>query len=253
MFSVVKHAVAVAATGLVLCFGSAEAGTVVVNADEWALSNSGFASAGSANVTRFVSNIVDEFGPVLHAFSTNFGFTQGDLATAMSAAGATYTTGTGFAFTAANISMFDGLLLGGTYLSLPEQGVLADYVAAGGSVYIAAGTGVNGAAGEAAAWNGFLVPFGITLSAPYTGFDAVVTTGVSTDPLLDGVAQVLIRNPNGLSGNVICCDAAPVIAIARTGGLTTPIPLPASGLMLGAAVIAGGLVRLRGARDRDAV
>lgn len=125
----------------------AQAGTVVVNADEWALSDSGFTQAGAANVTRFVANLVGEFGGIIHAYSSNFGYTGSSLATAMTAAGASYSVGTGFDFTASNIAGFDALLLGGTYLSATEQDVLSDFVAGGKGVYISAGTGIGGAAG----------------------------------------------------------------------------------------------------------
>lgn len=245
MFSRVKNALAVAATGIVLSVGGAQAATVVVNADEWALRNAGFNNAGVANASTFVSNLVSEFGPIIHAYSTNPAYTGASLATAMSAAGATYSTGTGFAFTAGNIAAFDGLLLGGNLLNDAALGVLSDYVAAGGNVYISAGTGAGGAVAEAAAWNGFLAPFGITLSAPYTGFSGNVDTTVSTDPLLSGVSKLFVNNPNGLSGNVICCDEEEIFAVVRTTDPTTPIPLPASALLLGSVVAAGGLYGAR--------
>jgi len=229
-----------------LSAGGASAGTVVVNADEWALSNTGFAQAPDA--TQFVDNLVDAFGTTIHAYSTNFGYTQSSLASAMGAAGATYSTGIGFAFTAANITGFDALFLGGDYLSAGELSTLSDYVAGGGNVYISAGTGAGGAAAEAAAWNSFLSPFDIQLSAPYTGFSGTAATG--GDPLFTGVSALYFNNPNGLSGgNVVCCTAEELFAVARMDTPVPPIPLPAGGLLLASALVAGvGTAWRRGRR-----
>ena len=216
----------------------ADAATLVVNHDEWTLSNSGFSAAPDA--AQFVANLVAEFGTTLHAYSTNFGFTGSSLASAMSIAGATYTTGTGFAFTLANLSAYDGLFLGGDYLTAGELGVLSSYIAGGGNVYIAGGTGAGGPAGEAAAWNSFLAPFNVQMGSPYNGVSG--NTAVSGDPLFAGVAELFSNNGNPLSGSsVVCCAAGGQYAVTRAA----VVPLPASLPMLTLAV---GLLGWRASR-----
>ncbi len=92
---------ALAAIAVVLgAFTAAEsdAATIFVSHDEWTLSDKGFANA-PAGAAAFVNNLVAEMGPKIHAYSTNLGFTGSALATAMTSAGATFTTGTfGFDF-----------------------------------------------------------------------------------------------------------------------------------------------------------
>jgi len=143
--------------------GSAVAGTIVVANDEWELSNTGFANASGTGT--FVANLVAEFGPKIHAYSTNFGFTGSSLALAMSTHGATYTTGTGVTFDLATLATYDAIFLGGDYLSAAQVAILQSYVAGGGGVYIAAGTGNGGPVVEAAAWNPFLALYGLSFAS----------------------------------------------------------------------------------------
>lgn len=220
--------------------------TVVVNGDEWTLSDFGFSEAGSANVSAFVSNLVAEFGTTLHAYSTNFGFTQPALANAISAAGGTLTTGLGITFDLPTLLTYDGIFLGGNYLSAAEESILSSYVAGGGNVYIAAGTGAGGAAFEAAQWNDFLTEFGIELGSTYTGPSGVIPVS-SSDPLFSGVDQIYSAGANFfVSGDVVCCGPdAGLVAVWRSSDTPPPdvIPLPASGFILLSGLI--GLIALR--------
>lgn len=208
----------VAVTGV----SNANAGTIFVSHDEWTLSNAGFANA--ADTGQFVSNLVGEFGSTIHAYTNNFGFTQASLAGAMSSAGATYTTGTGFAFNLANISGFDAIFLGGVALGGAELSDLSTYVANGGGVYLAGGTGsFGGAAAEAAAWNGFLAPFGVQMDAVFNGLSG--TTAVSGDPIFNSVSALYQNNGNGLSGSsVVCCGADGLYAIHRANAVPVSVP-----------------------------
>ena len=90
---------------------SAFAGKIVVNHDEWTLSNTGFTQSPGA--ATFTENMVDFFAgggsANIHAYSTNFGLTQTSLAATMSGAGHTYTTGTGISFDATTLSGFDAI------------------------------------------------------------------------------------------------------------------------------------------------
>lgn len=224
----------------------ANSATLVVNGDEWTLSDNGFAQAGVANVDRFVANLVDEFGPSIHAFSTNFGFTEPALAAAMAAAGATYTTGLGIAFDLPTLDTFDAILLGGDYLNDAQEAVLASYIAGGGNVYIAAGTGLGGAAFEAAQWNDFLAPFGIELGPVYDGPSGVLPV-VSADPLLAGVSALFSNGANTIvAGDVICCGPdGDLIAVWRSDDPPGEVPLPASALLLLAGLAGMASTRLR--------
>jgi hypothetical protein len=246
----IRALAATTALAVVLSGGVAaesDAATIFVNHDEWTLSNFGFSSA--ADTGKFVSNLVAEMGPKIHAYSTNTTAFNSSLATAMSNAGATYTSGAGFAFTLENISGYDALFLGGTYLSLGELGVLSNYVAGGGNVYIAGGTGSGGAATEAAAWNSFLEPFGVQMAPTYNGIGG--TLPVSGDSLFDGVSALYQNNGNSLSGpSVFCCGELGLYAVYRTddggnGPGPNPIPLPAAGLLL-----VGGVMSLAAVRRR---
>jgi hypothetical protein len=252
-----RHRALAATTAIAFVLGAfaaaeAEAATIFVNNDEWTFSNSGFEIAPAGTAT-FVSNLVGEMGPKIHAYSNNFGFTGDKLATAMSNAGATYTTGTGFDFTLPNISEYDAIFLGGFALDANGLTALSAYVAAGGNVYIAGGTAniAGGAAGEAAAWNGFLSPFGVQMQPTYAFIGSVAVSG---DPLFDGVSGLYSNGGNPLTGpNVICCGetAGGRYAVYRTedngggGPGPNPIPLPAAGWLL-----LGGVTSLAAVRRR---
>jgi hypothetical protein len=229
---------------------AAAASTIVVAHDEWTLSDSGFASAPTT--TQFVTNLVNEFGTAIHAYSSNFGLTGGALASAMAAAGATFTSGTGFDFTLANISTFDALMLGGTYLNATQLTDLETYVSNGGSVYIMGGTGAGGAVQEATEWNGFLSAFGVQMLPSYNGIGG--TTAVSGDAIFNGVTGLFQNNGNSLTGSsVVCCGDAGLYAVWRsgTGGggeEPAPIPLPAGLPLLLGGLAALGLARRRGTR-----
>lgn len=203
----------------------AGAATIVVNHDEWTLSNTGFSQA--ADTSTFVQNLVSEFGPQIHAYSDNFSYNQSSLSNAMAAAGATYTSGTaGFDFTVANLSGYDAVFLGGNYLDSAQQGVLSAYVAGGGNVYIAGGTGISGSAAEANAWNSFLAPFDVQMATSYNGIQGVLS--VSGDSLFGGVAGLYQNNGNGLSGaSVVCCGNDGLFAVYRTPMSAVPVPAAA--------------------------
>lgn len=213
--------------------GTSGAGTVLVNGDEWALSNTGFSQAPDASV--FVDNLVAEFGPLIHAYSNNFGYTQSALAAAMNTAGATYTTGLGISFDLPTLSGYDAIFLGGNYLSASQTSILTSYVAGGGNVFISAGTGSGGSVNEANAWNPFLSQYGIELGLTYTGLGGNVTT--TGDSLFAGVSQLYVNNPNGIVSGSFCCAEGPVFAVSRM----SQVPVPAAGLLLGTALAGIGI------------
>jgi hypothetical protein len=124
------------------------AGTIIVNNDEWTLSNSGFASEGSANGTAFAQNAAQYLtgsasGAKVWIDSDNFGLNGSNLQTALSGYALT-DTGTFSAFTLATLQGYQAVFLGGDALTAGEESALISYVNGGGSVYIAAGTGSIG-------------------------------------------------------------------------------------------------------------
>jgi hypothetical protein len=185
-------------------------GRVVVNNDEWTLSDNGFTSAGVANVNAFVANLKTYLngsnvsGCSFLVISSNFGLTEASLSGQMAAAPAcTWTVNAASPFTVPNLSSYDAVFLAGTIAGVATgadvAAVLTPYVAAGGSVYIAAGTGVGGPVDEAAYWNPFLNTLGIALDPNYsvTSPEADLITG--THPLLAGVTTLYFANGNAIT------------------------------------------------------
>lgn len=234
---------------------AAEAGTVVVSNDEWELSNTGFSNA--SNTGQFVANLVSEFGPKIHAYSNNFGFTETSLATAMSTAGATYTTGTGISFNLPTLSSYDAIFLGGNYLTAAQITTLEQYVANGGNVYLAGGTGPGGAAAEAAAWNPFLTTLGLSFASTYNGIGGNIA--VSGDPIFAGVSALYQNNGQTISGTgVVCCTAQNgLYAVVRTETPPT-VPEPSTLLLftswlIGIAIISRFRFCLSGAKYNQVI
>jgi hypothetical protein len=221
---------------------AAEAGMVIVNNDEWTLSDAGFSNAPDAG--KFATNIAALFSGggtgSFHAYTTNFGFTGSSLSATLNSAGHAYTTGTGFAFTQENISGFDGLFLGGAYLSSVEINTLINYVKSGGNVYLAGGTGVGGADTEAAAWNPLLNAFGMAYAGSYNGILGNINVTGATHPLFNGVTTLYQNSGNSIAG-------AGIQVSLGGEGLYAVVPLPASIVLLasGLAALGGLLVRRR--------
>lgn len=221
-------------------FTAAEAGTIIVNNDEWTLSDTGFSNA--PDTSKFATNIAALFSGggagSFHAYSANLGFTGSSLSATLSGAGHTYTTGTGFAFTQENISSFNGLFLGGSYLSSTEINTLINYVKAGGNVYLAGGAGVGGADTEAAAWNPFLNAFGISYANSYNGVEGNIDVTGATHPIFSGVTSLYQNSGNSITGAGI--------QVSQNGqGLYAVVPLPASFLLLASGIAGLGGVFAR--------
>jgi len=201
------------------CCTSAYGGGIVVNHDEWTLSDFGFGQEGAANGTTFAQNmaafLTGGSGSIL-IYSGNFGLTGSGLQSALTAGGYSVTEDPGLSttFTAANLSAnYAAVFLAGQY-PIGDMAVLQNYVTLGGGVYVAAGTGTGGAAAEAAQWNSFLSPYGLSLGSPYNGVSGTLPV-VSSSPILSGVTQLYYNNGN----DVFASGSAEVIASTGSHGL----------------------------------
>lgn len=174
----------------------ANPGRIVVNADEWTLSNSAnWSAAGSAafapNIAAFLTGMPS--GANILAHSENFGLTGSLLASAMANTGHTWTVDTAQPFTLATLSQYDAVFVGGRVNGAdPDTQPLIDYVNAGGSVFIMGGCGSTGGYGgnpvlEAAAWNPFLNAFGLAFSQVYDAGSGTFDPPDTDHPIFAGV------------------------------------------------------------------
>ncbi len=115
---------------------------IVVNSDDWTLSDKGFANG---DAKQYILNIANWFtggrpGNFL-AYSNDFGLTDQQLANTMTNAGNSWTVSSGAPPTLADLAQYDGVFL----LTSPviDNQVLIDYVHAGGNVYVGAGSGAG--------------------------------------------------------------------------------------------------------------
>ncbi|MEG4274535.1 MULTISPECIES: lamin tail domain-containing protein [unclassified Microcoleus] len=168
-------------------------GKIVVNADEWTLSNDGFKAAPDAAI--FANNIAKWFAGdragKFHAYSTNFGLTQSALAETFKNAGHTWTTGTNISFDLPTLLTYDGIFVGA---NAANNQVLIEYVKAGGNVYVVAGTGSDAKA-EADRWNPFLNAFGFKFLGKYNRINGNQTVN-SSHPIFAGVKALFQNNGN---------------------------------------------------------
>ena len=174
----------------------ARQGNIVVNSDEWTLSDPGFSAAPDAE--RFVLNLASWLTGgkkgKLHAYSNNYGLLGRRLANALRAAGHTFTSAANIPFTLDALMEYDGIFLAG---NTADNDVLIDYVRAGRGVYLAAGTGWGSAASEARRWNRFLGTFGLALRERYDGVSGKLPAQ-DDHPLFDGVGSLFYSNGNDI-------------------------------------------------------
>jgi len=225
--------------------GSAYAGRIIVNHDEWTFSSTGYSSAGAANADQFAANVLDFLsngaGTDVLVYSDNTLLTNTDFDNSANAAGYTLTKGTASPFTLANLSLYDVVVLGGYYLNAAEVTDLTAYVNNGGGVYLAGGSGVGGPAVEAAAWNPFLNTFGFSFAPVYNGVIGTLAVNQS-HPVESGVSQLYYNNGNTIS----LVGANPYASIIESSGGgagllgvyddvgATAVPEPSMYTMLGA-------------------
>ncbi|MFN0105601.1 MAG: PEP-CTERM sorting domain-containing protein [Bryobacteraceae bacterium] len=175
---------------------TAQGGRIVVNHDEWATSNAGYAHSGESSAHQFVVNLGNFLagpGGNILVYSGNFGLNESSFRSSLASGGFTVTYGDG----SYDLSLFDAIFLSEA-LPPGNEAFLSAFVNGGGGVYIQAGTGFPGPEGEAGRWNGFLMPFGLQ-------FDPLYNNCCGNDPvdnpqhaLFNGVTQLYYNNGNSV-------------------------------------------------------
>lgn len=218
----------------------ASAGIVIVNHDEWTMSD------GRPNAGLFAANVANYFagtpGGNFLIYSHNFGLDNATVINAVTAAGHTITANTAVTFDLPTLSAYTGIFLGG-YLGNFDAAVLTNYVNNGGRVYLAGGTG--SIANEDSVWDPFLNNFGFEFGSSYNGIIGTFAPA-SGHPIFNSISSLYYNNGNTViltGGN----PAAQILESYNEQGLIgiyeqTPIPEPATFGLAGLALLSGALL-----------
>lgn len=227
------------ALGVALSATDASAQKVVVSHDEWFTYNGYFGS----NEQTFVSNALDWFGlggsGNILLYSSNGFLTNATFQS--------YLTGMGYSVTVdASPASFAG------YSAVFSEGVsgldgagLASYAGGGGNVMYIGGTGIGGAAAEAAYSNSFLNGVGLSFASSYNGLGTVNTSGFAAmgpfgAPLFTGVSSIFANNGQNISATGLTGWTTQVFSDAVGNGVfaaaelsrTTVLPEPGTIVLL---------------------
>ncbi len=229
------------------------AGKIVLNNDEWTLSNTGFSS--SSDTGTFATNVASWFtggstGNFL-AYSTNFGLTQNLLSSTMTSAGHSWTVSTGVTADLSTFSAYDGIFLAGNVV---DNSLLSAYVNGGGNVYLAGGTGWGGPVNEAASWNTFLNDFGLGFGSFYNGVGGNIAIN-STHDIFNSVSNLYQNNGNNALDIDISNTDSQLLVSHGSHGLyavydgTSAVPEPSILALFGAGILGLGFARRRKLRQ----
>ncbi len=215
-----------------IAISNAEAAHVVIASDDWIFTNKGFSSR-PVDTANFAINLAKYLtgstAGKIHAYTNFQSLTQSSLASTLSNAGYTYTTGTGISFDLQTISQFDALFFGISSFSQTELDILSQYVANGGGIYIHGGYGMSNPGGAAAAWNSFLSQYDLAFGTSFLSMGGNIPIS-STHPLFDGVSALYMLNGHTITNsNVIATrtNGTPLFAATST------VPIPGAILLLG--------------------
>jgi hypothetical protein len=245
-----RKLLAVTAIAFILALSAvlpAQAGKIVLTNDEWTLSDSGFGVPNDPG--RFALNVANWFtgsttGNSFLVYTSNFGLTGGSLSSVMTGAGNTWTVTTGVPQNLATLQSYAAVFLAGTVFDNNE---LIQYVNGGGNVFLEGGTGLGGAAAEAAQWNTFLNAFGLGFGSVYNGVGGDIPIN-SSHPIFAGVDHLYQNNGNDTLDINASDPSAQVLVTSGVHGLyavyeSVSVPEPGTLLLLGAALL--GLFGLR--------
>ncbi|MFB2972655.1 hypothetical protein ACE1CD_27155 [Aerosakkonema sp. BLCC-F183] len=193
-------------------------GKIVINHDEWTLSDTGFQNSPDAEI--FVKNVANWFSGgrpgKFHAYSSNFGVSQTKLKEAITKAGHTWTVDVNNKFDLGTLLTFDGVFVGG---EAKDNKVLTDYVKAGGNVYLMGGTGVVGSAqAESNTWKAFLNAFGFELAAQYNGVSGNQAIN-NAHPIFAGVKSLYHNNGQSIINSATNSKDNQILVSHTSGGL----------------------------------
>jgi hypothetical protein len=168
-------------------------GKVVINSDEWTLSNVGFKN--SQETSTFILNIVKYFigdkKGKFHVLSNNFSLLESSFENTLLTAGHTLTKGMNINIDLPTLSKYDAIFLA---RDVVDNKILIQYVKNGGKIYLAGGCGGGAeAAVEANQWNTFLSEFDLRFANVYNRIIGNISPNIS-HPLFEG----MVPNLNGM-------------------------------------------------------